>query len=368
MSAPTPKSSILDIKPYRPGKASAPGFATPVKLSANENPLGASPAAREAYARAQTALHLYPDPRATALREAIAHKRGLDPTRIVFGTGSDELFAIACQAYLQPGDVMVQPQYAFAAWAIAARACGAVVRSAPERDYHVDVDAMLEAVDARTRVMFVANPANPTGTRIPSSEIRRLHTNLRSDVLLVLDGAYAEFDAESDELASYADAPNVLITRTFSKLYGLAALRLGWGYAAAPIIDALDRIRLPFNASSPAQAAALAALHDQDFVVMSLAYSLRVRAELSALLTSLGLNVFPACANFVTARFAHASQAAAASNALAQKGVLVRELEPYGMPDCIRISLCAERDWPAVKAALVDVVQAALGPTAVTGP
>lgn len=358
MSAPTPKPTILEIEPYRPGRATAPGFARPIKLSANENPLGASLAARVAYAEAQQTLHLYPDPRANALREAIAAKHGLDPARIVFGTGSDELFAMACQAYLQPGDVMVQPQYAFAAWAIAARASGAIVRSAPERAYHVDVDAMLAAADAGTRVVFIANPANPTGTRIPASEIRRLHAGLRSDILLVLDGAYAEFGDDEDEFSVYADAPNVLITRTFSKLYGLAALRIGWGYAPKAVSDVFNRIRLPFNASAPAQAAALAALGDEGFVAASISHTVKWRQRLKALLEGLGLEVIPPAANFVTARFLPDVRvsAAQACEALAGRGVLVRGLEPYGMSDCIRVSVCAEEDWPAVQSAFEEVL------------
>ncbi len=350
MSAPSPKQSILEIEPYRPGRATAPGFARPLKVSANENPLGASPAARAAFAKAQTALHLYPDPRANQLREAIAAKHRLDPARIIFGTGSDEIFAIACQTYLQAGDVMVQPQYAFAAWAIAARACGASVSSAPERDFHVDVDAMLAAVDDRTRVMFVANPANPTGTRIAQSEIRRLHANLRPDVLLVLDGAYAEFADGDTDFADFAAADNVLITRTFSKLHGLASLRIGWGYAAAAVVDALNRIRLPFNVSGPAQAAALAALGDDAFVAASVAHAVQGRDRLTLLVTSLGLTAIPPAANFVTARFPSDAPrtAAATCAALAERGILVRDLAPYGMPDCLRISVCADQDWPAL--------------------
>ncbi len=358
MSAPRPKPTILEIEPYRPGAAMAPGFERPIKLSANENPLGASPRAVAAYAEAQHALNRYPDPRANALREAIAAKHSLDPARIVFGTGSDELFSMACQAYLQPGDVMVQPQFAFAAWAIAARASGAIVRSAPERAFHVDVDALLDAVDTQTRVLFVANPANPTGTRIAASEIRRLHAGLRPDVLLVLDGAYAEFGGEEDEFSAYADAPNVLITRTFSKLYGLAGLRVGWGYAAKPVSDVLNRIRLPFNASSPALASARAAFSDDAFVAASVAHAMKGREKLKLLLEALGLEVLPPSANFVTARFPPGSPLSAvqACEALARWGVLVRGLEPYAMPDFIRVSVCADADWPQVRAAFEAVL------------
>jgi histidinol-phosphate aminotransferase len=358
MSAPAPKATILQIEPYRAGRATAPGFASPIKISANENPLGASPKARAAYVEAANRLHFYPDPRANALREAIAAKYRLDPARLIFGAGSDELFSMVCQAYLSPGDVMVQPQWAFAAWAIAARASGAVVRAAPERDYHVDVDAMLAAVDAYTRVVFVANPANPTGTHIPYSEIVRLHRGLRSEVVLVLDGAYAEFAQEPDDF-SLADAPNVLITRTLSKLYGLASLRVGWGYGPPDMIETLNRIRLPFNLSVPAIAAATAALSDEAFAARSIAHAVAGREKIAKLVTELGLVAIPSATNFVTARFPAdgAIAASAATAKLAERGVLVRGLEPYGMADCIRISVSTDEDWPAAESALRAVIE-----------
>lgn len=355
MNGPAPKPTILDIEPYKPGNAKAAGFERPIKLSANENPLGCSPAAREAYARTAQTLHRYPDPRAEALRQALAQKYDLDPACIIFGTGSDELFSMACQAYLSPGETMVQPQFAFAAWAIAARAAGANVKSAPERDFHVDVDAMLAAVDETTRVVFIANPANPTGTRIPLSEIVRLHKGLRPDTLLVLDGAYAEFcdDGGLEEWALFKNAPNVLITRTFSKLHGLASLRIGWGYAAPEIIDALNRIRLPFNLSTGAQAAALAALADEDFVRRSVAQTNAGRARLNALAERFGWAALPSAANFVTVRIPPSPRnAAALESALVAKGVLVRRLSPYHMPDCIRISVGTDQELDRLEEAL----------------
>lgn len=359
MQVPAPKATILEIEPYKAGRATAPGFATPIKISANENPLGASPKARAAYLEAVDKLHFYPDPRANTLRDAIAAKYKLNPARLIFGAGSDELFSMVCQAYLSPGDVMVQPQWAFAAWAIAARASGADVRSAPERDYHVDVDAMLAAVEPRTRVVFIANPANPTGTRIPYSEIMRLHAGLRSDIVLVLDGAYAEFAQEPDDF-SLADAPNVLITRTLSKLYGLASLRVGWGYGPPDMIETLNRIRLPFNLSVPAIAAASAALSDDDFATRSIAHAVAGREKIAGLVTTvLGLIAIPSATNFVTARFPEgfSISAAAATAQLAARGVLVRSLEPYGMQDCIRISVPTDKDWPAVESALRAVIR-----------
>ncbi|HRP10012.1 MAG TPA: aminotransferase class I/II-fold pyridoxal phosphate-dependent enzyme, partial [Terricaulis sp.] len=191
MSGPIAKPSIAAIHPYVAGKAKVEGFTAPIKLSANENALGCSPAARAAFLEGAASLHRYADPYVGALREALAAKHGLEPARIVFGAGSDEVFSLACQTYLNPGDAMVQPAYAFAAWAIAARAAGAEVISAPEQSYTINVDALLAAVTPRTRMLFVANPASPTGTRVPFSEIKRLHAGLPAHVLLVLDGAYA---------------------------------------------------------------------------------------------------------------------------------------------------------------------------------
>lgn len=345
MSVPIPKPSILDIKPYVPGKAKAAGFSAPIKLSANENALGCSPAARAAYLRAAAEIHRYPDPNATELREAIAAKYDLDPGRIIFGTGSDELFSLACQAYIGGGDNMVQPHYAFAAWAIAGRAAGGEVKSAPERNFHVDVDAMLAAVDARTKVVFVANPANPTGSCIPFAEIERLHAGLPEHVLLVLDGAYEEFALDvpgfAGGLALAHTAPNILVTRTFSKLHGLAALRIGWGYTSRGVADILNRIRLPFNASTPAQMAAVAALADDAFVSASLERAKEGRAELASFLEAQGLVPIESATNFVTA---HATagftrSAAELERELAERGVLVRLLTNYDMPDALRVTV-----------------------------
>ena len=363
MMAPEPKPSIAAITPYVAGKAKVAGHARPIKLSANENALGCSPAARAAFLKGAASLHRYADPNASALREALAAKHDLDPARIVFGAGSDEVFSLATQAYLSPGDEMVQPQFAFAAWAIAARAAGASVVSAPEQRYSVDVDAMLDAVTPRTRMMFVANPASPTGTRIPFAEVRRLHAALPPRVLLVLDGAYAEYaEGEADfddgiELASAAH--NVLVTRTFSKIYGLAALRIGWGYASAAIAETLNRIRLPFNVPAPSQAAALAALGDTDFVARSVAHARDGRAALARALESLGLLVTPPAANFVTARTPQgfALTAAEIEHALAQRGILVRGLTNYAMPDALRITIGADDEMAALSEALTSILR-----------
>lgn len=360
MSGPLPKPTILDITPYVAGKAKAAGFAAPIKLSANENALGASPAARAAYLESARTIHLYPDPKAVALREAIATAHDLDPARIVLGQGSDELFSLVAQAYLSPGDNMVQPQFAFAAWAIAARAAGAIVRSAPERDFTLDVDALLDAVDARTRVVFLANPANPTGTVAPFREIERLHAALPENVVLVLDAAYAEF---AECLPDYEDglrlartAPNVVLTRTFSKLYGLASLRVGWGYAAASVIDVLNRIRLPFNTGDGAQAAAIAALGDRAFVRQSLALVEDERPRLAQTLRAAGFTTLPSATNFVTARAATIEAAQAIERSLAQQGVLVRGLANYGMGEALRVTVGLAREMADFAIALQKAV------------
>src|SRR5690606_5897070 len=243
---PVPKAGILDISPYKPGKAQVAGVADPIKLSANENILGSSDKAREAFASAAGQLNMYPDGRANILRAAVAERFRLEPDRLIFGCGSDEIFQLLNQVFLEPGDNIVQGEHGFAAYAIGARACQSEVRLAPEKDLRVDVDELLKLIDERTRLVFIANPANPTGTMITGAEVRRLHAVLPPSVVLVLDGAYAEFvddPAFEDGIDLAREAENVVVTRTFSKIHGLAALRVGWAYAPEPISDAVNRIR-----------------------------------------------------------------------------------------------------------------------------
>lgn len=357
MTGPQPKPGILSIPAYTPGKTAAAGSVRAVKLSANENALGCSPLARAAYLEAASEISLYPDMHALALREAVAEKYGLERERLTFGAGSDEIFTLACQTFLTPGDNAVQPQFGFAAWAIAVQAAGGVMRNAPERDYHVDVDALINAVDARTRIVFVANPANPTGSAIPFSEIRRLHDNLRPDILLVIDGAYSEFAEGGDyreEFALAQSAPNILVTKTFSKIFGLAALRLGWGYGAADVISAIERVRPPFNTTRPGQAAAIAALRDEEFLRESVRYVAEARKDLAAFLSGYGLATIPSAANFVTAHFGDG--AAAVEAALAARSVLVRGLKGYGMPDHLRVTVGAPADMERFRAAFAEIV------------
>lgn len=354
---PTPKPGILQIAEYTPGKARAEGVANPLKLSANENAFGCSPAARDAYLRASEELHLYPDAKTSRLRAAIAEKFGLEPERLVFGAGSDEIFAMVAQVYLGAGDNAVQPEFGFAAWAIAVRAAGASMKSAAEQRHVVDVDALLDAVDERTRVVFVANPANPTGTWLPFCEIERLRAALPDNVLLVLDGAYAEcaygLDGFSDGLNWSRDKQNVIVTRTFSKVYGLASLRIGWGYTSPAIADAINRIRLPFSVPRAGEVAAIAALVDDEFVARSVANAVEGRRALAEAMRSMGLETLDSATNFVTARF---DDAAGVEAELARRGVLVRHLANYGMPDRLRITVGTPDQQMRVIAELRDIL------------
>lgn len=361
---PVPKPGILDIHAYVPGKSKADGVAEPVKLSANENILGSSPKAREAYAAAAGELHMYPDPRALLLREAIAQRYGLEPERLFFGCGSDEIFQLLNQTFLEPADNMVQGEFAFAAFAIGAHACQAEVRSAREPDYRIDVDEILKCVDERTRLVFLANPGNPTGTWIPFTEVQRLHEALPPSVVLVLDGAYSEFvtdPAFSDGLELARTASNVVVTHTFSKLHGLAALRVGWAYGPKEIVEAVDRIRLPFNTSIPAQRAAVAGLADEDFQRRSIALVEQWRPWLEQQLGGLGLDVVrPSAANFVLVGFPKTPGRTAkeAEAFLASRGLLVRAVGNYGLPDHIRITIGLEAHNRAMIEALAAFLRA----------
>jgi histidinol-phosphate aminotransferase len=357
---PVPKPGILDIAPYVGGKSKVEGVAAPIKLSSNENALGCSPLARAAYLEAAARLHVYPDGKAGGIRAAVAETFGLEPERLMFGCGSDEVFSLLCQVYLEPGDNMVQSQYGFLAFRIGARAMGAEVRFAPERDHTADVDALLDSVDARTRILFLANPGNPTGTYLSGAEVRRLHAALPPRVLLVHDGAYAEFvdDADyEDGLALAREAPNVVMTRTFSKLHGLAALRIGWGYGDPAIADAVERIRPPFNTTIPAQEAAVAALGDAAFLEASLAHVRRWRPWLTERIGALGLTVVPSATNFVLVRFEGAEEAAAADVFLQQRGIIVRAVAGYGLPDCLRITVGTETQSAALMTALTAFME-----------
>jgi len=356
-----PKPWISGIAPYVPGKSAGADGRPLIKMSANENPLGTGEKAREAFRASLAdadALSRYPDPGAAALREAIAAKFGLDPARIICGNGSDELLHLAAGTYAGAGDEILYVRYGFAVYEIAARRVGAVPVEADDRDYATDVDALLAAVTERTRVVYLANPNNPTGTLATREEVSRLYAGLPKDVLLVIDQAYSEYlsAAEDDgglELAK--TEPNVFITRTFSKIHGLAAERIGWGYAAAEVISALHRIRLPFNVTRAGQAAAVAALGDDEFVNKSREQNARWRAWLVAELEGLGnhgIRVVPSACNFLLVLFEGDVSAEAMYGRLMDAGYIVRWLPGQGLPDALRMTIGTEEETRGLAAAI----------------
>jgi len=358
MTAPEAKSWILAIAPYIPGRSTADDGRKVAKLSSNENPLGTSPRAKAAFDAADHTLERYPDASATDLREALADAFGLDPARVIYGTGSDELLHLAAGAYAGIGDEVLYVRYGFSVYDIAARRVGATPVIVDDKEYATDVDAVLAAVTERTRVVFVANPNNPTGTFTPRAEIARLHAGLPKSVLLVLDQAYAEYLEPEDDDAGLALAmtePNVLVTRTFSKIHGLAAERIGWGYGPTSVIDALHRIRAPFNVTTAGQAAAIAAIGDTGFVDSTRAHNATWRAWFNdeiAALGNAGLRTVPSQANFVLVLFEGALTAEAAYHGLMDAGYIVRWLPGQGLPNALRITIGTAEETQGVIAAL----------------
>ncbi len=363
MTAPKPKPWIMAIAPYVPGRATTDDGRTVAKLSSNENPLGTSIAARAAFAAHAANLDRYPDAGAAKLRDALAAAHGLDPARIIYGTGSDEVLHLVAGAYAGPGDEVIFVRYGFAVYEIATRRVGATPVIAPDRDYATDVDAILAAVTPATRIVFVANPNNPTGTYAGRSEIARLHAGLPADVMLIIDQAYAEYiDAEEDDgaLELARCQPNVIVTRTFSKIHGLAAERIGWGYGSAEAVDAMHRIRAPFNITSAGQSAAMAALADSEFVMASRAHNACWRSWLAnevAMLGNAGLRAIPSKANFLLVLFEGSVSAGAAYKALMEDGYIVRWLPGQGLANGLRISIGSEAETRGVAAALRRIVE-----------
>lgn len=353
-----PRPGLLDIKPYVPGAAAPAGA---VKLSSNENALGCSPKAKAAFEAAAGKLNIYPDGGATVLRDAIATEEGLDPERIVCGSGSDELLQLIGRAYLAPGDTVVQTQYGFLVYRLVALQSGAEILSAPETGYTADVDAILETAGTDAKIVFLANPNNPTGTWIKGSEVRRLRESLPADTLLVLDGAYEEFvDAPGyeDPMALVDEYENVVVTRTFSKIHGLAGLRLGWMYGPKAIVDVIHRVRGPFNVNLPAIEAGVAAIKDRDFIAKSKAHNDRWIGHMTQEIRGLGLEVTPSVCNFVLVHFPEddARGAMAANAFLADKGLIVRAVQPYGLPNALRISIGLDDENRRVLEALREFV------------
>ena len=350
-----PQPGILDIALYQGGQSALPGQREAIKLSSNENPHGPSDRAVEAFRRAGHTLHRYPSTDHAGLRSAIGAVHGIDPERVICGAGSDEVIAFLCQAYAGPGDEVVYPAHGFLMYRISALGAGATPVTAPEADRRVDVDALLAACTPRTRLVFLANPANPTGTVISPADLERLADGLPERALLVIDGAYAEYArADDGALRLATDRENVVTTRTFSKAYGLGGLRIGWGYGPRAVIDVLNRLRGPFNLSTAQQDAAEAALGDRAHLERCVAENARLRTWLTAALNEIGVPCDDSDANFVLARFADEDEAAACDAHLKSEGLIVRRVTSYGLPDCLRITV---GDEPACRRVLHAIAQ-----------
>lgn len=336
----TPKPGIMEIDLYVSGESKLAGHDDVLKLSSNENPLGCSPAAATAFAEAAGNLHRYPSTDHAELRQAIADVHGLDADRIICGVGSDEILQFVTYAFAAQGDEIITTEHGFSMYPILAHMVGAVPVTVAEVDRRIDVDAILAAVTDRTRVVFIANPANPTGTMLSADELQRLARGLPENVVLVHDGAYTEFAAGFDGGRSLVDQyPNVVMTRTFSKIHGLGGLRIGWGYAQRPIIDVLNRLRQPFNLSNAQIAAASAAIRDTAFTEHCATLNAQLRDRMRNSLIQMGIACDESFANFVLARFADADEAAAADAALRAEGILVRRVTGYGFPAALRITV-----------------------------
>ena len=357
--SPSPKPGILGIDMYVPGESHVPGGMKPIKLSSNETPLGASPHAIAAYQTAAGNLERYPDGQATSLRKAIGARYGLDPARIVCGSGSDELLSMVAHAYLGPGDEGLYTEHGFLVYRIAILTNGATPVIAPEHNLTASVDAILAKVTERTKVVFLANPNNPTGTYIPHNEVRRLREALPGNVVLVLDGAYAEYVRRNDYEAGIelvATTSNTVMTRTFSKIFGLAALRIGWAYCPEGIADVLNRIRGPFNMSSPSIAAGAAAMADSAHIDAAIAHNDVWLPRVTDAIEKLGYRVTPSVANFVLFHLPDdaKSGAAACDDFLKSRGIILRRVAGYGLPNCLRLTIGTEAENLAVIAALSE--------------
>lgn len=357
MTAPQPQAGILDIIPYKGGESKITGVNRVIKLSSNESPLGPSPKAVAAYRAVAERLHRYPDGGSIELRQAIGAAHGLDPERIVCGNGSDDLIALVAQAYAGQGDEVLHSAHGFLMYPIAARAQGATPIAAPETDFRADVDQLLARVTERTRILFLANPNNPTGTYLPAMEVARLRAALPENVLLVIDAAYAEYVTNDDygpgvDLVNAGE--NTVMTRTFSKIYGLAALRVGWAYGPAAVVAVLNRIRGAFNVNAAAAAAAVAALSDRPHLETAQRHNARWLPWLTQAVEKLGLKVVPSAGNFILIRFSSPDAASKTDAVLQRRGVILRAMGAYGLPECLRATVGTEAENRILIEALKD--------------
>jgi len=362
VTRPQPRPGVLDIEAYVPGKSRAPGVAKVFKLSSNETPLGPSPRAIAAYKAWADHLEDYPDGSASDLREAIGRAFGLDPDRIVCGAGSDDLLHLLAHAYLVDGDEAIHTTHGFLIYPIVTLGAGAKPVIAQERDYTADVDAILDAVTKKTKIVFIANPNNPTGTCLSFDEVKRLHRGLPPNVLLVIDAAYADYVRRNDYEAGIelvATSENVVMCRTFSKIHGLAALRLGWMFAPAHVVDAINRIRGPFNVTGPAIAAGIAAIEDVEHQELSREHNTRWLDWLTREIGKLGLKVTPSVANFLLIHFPGTKGRTAedADGFLSAHGLILRQTTAYKLPNALRMTVGTEEANRLVVAALKDFLE-----------
>lgn len=358
-----PRPGIMDISAYVPGDSKVSGAQNIIKLSSNEGAFGPSPKAMAAMQDAAKTMHRYPDGSAFELRQAIAKRFGLDADRIVCGAGSDELLSLLTYSYAGPGDEVLYTEHGFLIYPIAAKAAGATPVKAPEKNLRTDIEALLDAVTDNTRIVFIANPNNPTGTYLSHAELNMLRAGLPNDVLLVIDAAYAEFVGRNDytpgiELVDAAEASgqNTVMTRTFSKMFGLGGMRVGWGYFPSEIADVLNRVRGPFNVSAAAQAAAIASLEDLAFQEKCFEHNLTWIAKTEEALHALGIDTTASVGNFVLARFGETSTAEKADGFLRERGIIVRRVASYDLPDCLRITIGTADEMQAFLQAMRDFV------------
>ena len=362
-SGPVPQPGIMDIAMYVPGESHVPNGLTPVKLSSNETPLGPSPKAVAAYKKAAESLERYPDGGANDLRNAIARVYGLDASRLVCGAGSDELIGLLTHAYVGTGDETLFPEHGFLMYKIATLSNGGTPVTAPEKNLRTDVDALLARVTPRTKLVYLANPNNPTGTYIPFEEVRRLHAGLPKSTILVLDAAYCEYVRRNDYAAGLelvGSSDNVVMMRTFSKIHGLAALRLGWAYCPPGIADVLNRVRGPFNVSAPALAAGIAAIEDRAHQEAAILHNEQWLPWVSAELEKLGLKVTPSVGNFILIHFpvSGSKTAASADTYLKARAIILRAVGAYKLPHCLRMTIGTEAENRTVVAALTEFMKA----------
>ena len=359
MTAPQPRPGVLQVTPYAGGESHLPGVARVIKLASNESALGPSPHAIEAARADAEAMHRYPDGNAVELRAALGAHHGLDPARIICGAGSDEILHLICYGYCGPGDEVLYTKHGFSIYPIAAKASGATPVAAPEVNLTASVDNLLAAVTPKTKIVFLANPNNPTGTYISADDLKRLRAGLRPDILFVIDSAYAEFVGANDYSAGVelVDAgENTMMTRTFSKIYGMGGMRLGWAYCPTNVADVFNRVRGPFNVTSAALAAGRAALDDKAFVALAREHNDYWRPWLVAELAKIGIKTTPSVTNFVLAHFPEAAgrDAKSADAFLRKNGIIVRAMGGYHLPDCLRISVGTGEELRLLIAALTE--------------